>query len=426
MQVFDPTSPNYGVIMEWYEAAISSIVIDEAAKKIDANTSIVINELYPLVDKRLSTPSGKKAYHACISKFIEDRYGNLYDNLPCARIFFGADDANQLFSAMEIPESAINNLIEKTYYGDEPNFSPKAAKDAFTILILTIIRFFVSKNMTKETELAVIHMAFSGKFYPSLHYRSYPTTVPARHVMEYTVNNVLTTKFDLVSEGSVIGAIKKIGMTWLNTYRPRFKTFKDEDAVYLIQQLYSRIGSFMKNVATEYYKCYNEKDDLYIAYASDSMDPEDYHMADSDTLRIAKQVEKSMNYINGNGVNYAICKQCSDDNITTKEITSIIESILGDPENVIRVKELITLLITTYYAVSKTKDVRDISFITYSIAAKPNTKQKELLRIKQITEELLSENSPAYTRRKSRTATKNSFERAVIMYFTLSIHNANR
>ena len=46
--------------------------------------------------------------------------------------------------------------------------------------------------------------------------------------------------------------------------------------------------------------------------------------------------------------------------------------------------------------------------------------------MRELLEILLSENSPAYVRRKSRIATKNSFERAVKMYFALAIHNANR
>ena len=105
--------------------------------------------------------------------------------------------------------------------------------------------------MPKDAELATIYLSFSGKFYPSLHYRSYPIA-PAKHVMEYVVNNVLTSKYDLKTYGNVIGAIKSVGKTWLDAYKSKFKSFTDEDVVYLLQQLYSRIGSFMKNIATEY------------------------------------------------------------------------------------------------------------------------------------------------------------------------------
>lgn len=398
----------------------------EVAKHFDANTSAIKKELYPVVEERLSTTSGKKAYMNCVSKFIQDRYASLYDNLPCSRIIFGDEDRKQLFDALGFPKEVAANYILDTYYGNEPNFSPKSSKDEFTVTMMCVIRFFILKNMIKEIELSMLHLAFSGMFYPSLHYRSYPNVVPVRHVMEYTVNQRLNAKFELVSQGNVIGAIRKIGTTWIQTYKNKIKSFTDEDMVYCIQQLYSRIGSFMKNIATEYYKVYDDKDDLYIAYASDNFDEDDYHIADSDTLRISKQVEKTINYITSNGVNYAICKQCSDENITTKEINSIMESIFNNPENILISKEVITLLITTYYAVSENKDVRDISFITYSIAAKPNSKQKEILQLRDLIEKLLSENSPAYIRRRSRIATKNSFERAVKMYFALSIHNANR
>ena len=401
-------------------------VLLEIAKHYDADTDAIKKKLYPIVEEILNTTAGKKAYMGCVSNFIKKRYTDLYDNLPCSRIIFTEEDSDDLFNTLGVPKEVVNNYILETYYGNETNFSPKAAKDEFTVLMMCIVRYFLQKNMTKEFELALIHISFSGKFYPSLHYRSYPVTVPVRHVMDYTVNERLNSKFELISQGNVVGAVKKIAQTWASTYKSRFKSFEDEDVVYCIQQLYSRIGSFMKNIATEYYRVYNDKDDLYIAYASDSFDEDNYHMADSDTLRIAKQTEKTVNYLTTNGVNYAICKQCSDENITTKEFNSIMESILSNPKNVLISKEIITLMITTYYQVSKTKDVRDISFLTYTISAKPNTKQKEHLRMRELLEILLSENSPAYVRRKSRIATKNSFERAVKMYFALAIHNANR
>ena len=405
--------------------AYSLQYLQEASKQFDANT-VAIQKLYKIVEEKLSSTSGKKAYLNCVSNFIEDRYANLYDNLPCSRIYFGDEDITKFFTAIGIDKLEVTKIIQETYYGNESNFSPKSAKDEFTIAMICVVKFFLDKNLKKELELALIHLSFSGKFYPSLHYRSYPTTPPVRHVMEYVVNNRLNTKFDLISEGSVLGAIRKIAITWATTYKSRFKSFKDEDIVYCISQLYSRIGSFMKNIASEYYKAYDDKDDLYIAYASDNYDKEDFHLADSDTLRIAKLTEKSVNYLTSNGVNYAICKQCSDENITTKEINSIMESLLSDPENILLCKELISLMITSYFLVSEEKDVRNISFLTYSISAKPNSKQPDVIRIRSIVEDLLSEHSPAYIRRKSRVATKNSFERAILMYFALSIHNANR
>ena len=278
--------------------------------------------------------------------------------------------------------------------------------------------------MKKETELAIIHLAFSGKFYPSVHYRSYPTVVPVRHVMEYVVNNRLTKKFDLTSYGSVLGAIKSVGLTWAETYDKRLKDLADEDIVYLVQQLHSRVGSFVKNIAIEYYEAYEDKD-LYIAYSADSYDSDDFHLADNDTLRIDRITEKTVNHINSAGIDYRTCKLCSTTDITPNEVKAVIESIIGSKENVYTIKELISLMISLYFATGE-KEVSDIKFVTYTIAPKPNAKQKEILRMKEIIESWLCESGTAYMRRRSRIATRNAYERAVRMYFALTIHNCNR
>ena len=404
-------------------------MIDEVAKKFDANTDAYLKKLYPKVESVLKTPSGRKAYKKCVSEFIQQRSANLYDTLPCARILFGEQDAQELFKAMGIQKSEVTEIILQTYYGNEPNFSPKAAKDEFTILMICIIRYFMMNHMPNETELATIHLSFSGKFYPSLHYRSWNTVVPARHIMEYVVNNTLSIKYDIVSEGSVLGAIRKIGNTWSSTYRSRFQKFQDEDVVYIIQQLYSRIGSFMKNIATAYYDAWEQRDDLYIAYASDSLEEDNYHLADSDSLRVNKIVETTINYLTANGTDFALCRACSDVNITTKELKSIMDSLLSDPESTVKIKELIMLMVVSYMIYGNPrnkKNIIDPKFVTYTIAPKPNAKQQELIRMQELVTELLSENSPAYIRRKSRIATKNSFEKALKMYFALSVINANK
>jgi hypothetical protein len=141
-----------------------------------------------------------------------------------------------------------------------------------------------------------------------------------------------------------------------------------------------------------------------------------------------RAVEKAINTINNTGIDYSICKMSADQNVKPSELRAIIESIINDRNNLAKVRRLIELLITTYYANStaKNKDVADISFITYSIATKPNARQKEIVEIKNIVQSFLEENSPAYMRRRSRVATKNSYESAIIKYFTFLIHNANR
>ena len=394
------------------------------AMRYNADTTAIRDRLWPLVEEAMDKPAIRKTYKDLVNDFIANRSSSLYDNVPCSRIVCSEIEMDKLFDVLKIKKSVVTDIIRDTYHGTISNFKPLAAKHEFTVTLLTIIRYFMINKMQKDRELATIHLSFSGKFYPSLHYRSYPTVTPVRHVMEYVVNNRLSKKFDLTVYGSVFGAIKSVSNTWIDSYKDRFEKYDDEDTVYLIQQLYSRIGSFIKNIAEEYYEVYEDKD-LYISYSSDSLDSDDFHLADNNTLKVSKYTESAMNSINTNGVDYKLCKMCSNSDITPNECRAVIESIISNRENIPTIKELISLMISLYFSTGE-QDLSNIEFITYTIAPKPNAKQKEIVRLKEIIEVWLCESGTAYMRRRSRIATRNSYERCVRMYFALVIHNCAR
>lgn len=390
-------------------------------------TSAIKKFLYPRVEASLD--KNMKKYKDALGRFISNRTKELYDTAPCDRMIFGKQDADDLFNALGISQEEVAAILDKTYYGDiQLSDFCKAAKDELTILAITIVRYFLVKGKRKDAELASIYLAFSGKFYPSIHYKSYPKVQPSeyRYVMDYVVNNVLTNKYDLKRTGSVIGAVTCIVNTWMDAYERQFKQYADDDIVYIIQQLHSRMSAFMKNIAQEYYKAYENKDKEYMAFDSDNFSEDDYHIADSDSMKAERVAEKTISYMHTAGVDFKICRLCADNNVRTNEIRAIIEGITSNPDNLPEISELIRLLIITYYAHSKNKDVTDIDFITFSIAPKPNSKDQHVLRQKEIVESWLDENSPEYRKRKSRPATKSSYFKSVLSYFTLVIHYANK
>ena len=399
--------------------------MNEVSVKYVADTSAIKEKIYPKIEEAMKSSGAISRYRKIVNDFISYRYENLFDSLPCARLVCSETEMDKLFTALKIDKEFVKDVImNDTYYGKIEHFSPLSAKHEFTVAMLCVIKYLSEKNMSKESELALIHLSFSGKFYPSLHYRSYHIA-PVRHIMEYVVNNRLSKKFDLATQGSVIGAVKSVSKTWMETYKDKFKSFTDEDVKYLIDQLYSRIGSFVKNIATEYYDTYENKD-VYFSYYSDSNDPDNFHMSDNDMFKATRYTERTINYINTNGIDYKICdKACANNDITANECKAVIESIVSNKENIPVIKELISLMISLYLT-SGEDDITSIKFITYTISPKPNAKQKEIVRVKEIIENWLCESGTAYMRRRSRVATKNAYERAVRMYFALTIHNANR
>ena len=388
------------------------------------NTDVLVKQLYPKVANSLDR--GLNRYKSCISRFIGNRNKELFDIAPCDRIYFGQTDLDDFYISLGITEADIRKVLEGTYYYHIAAFNPRAAKDEFTVAQMMAIRYFFLKKKEKELELSLIYLAFSGKFYPSIHYAMFPKVQPSEHryVMEYVVNNELSQKYDLKSQGNVIGAIKSICKTWITSYEKRFKEMDDEDVVYLIQQLHNRIKSFMKNIASLYYKAYEDKE--YLTYDSENHSEEGYRLVGTDSAKAQKAIEKTMTEITSSDINYKLCKMASNNDVHTEEVKSIIESIMNDKNSLVEIRELVTLIICTYFEQSKTKDIRDIDFITFSVAPKPNSKDPHILRQKEIVENWLEDGSPAYRKRKTRLATKNSYFRSVFVYFTLLIHNANK
>lgn len=386
------------------------------------DTVAILNIAYPEVEKKLKV--NLAAYKKYISKFINIRSSQLYSNMPSQQIYFTLDDAEEFFKSTGIDKTTIIKAINNTYYYPQANFNPSYAKDEITVAMLCVVRYFKIKNMKKELDLALINLAFSGKYYPSIWYRSFPTVAPQEHIMEYVVTHMVSNKFDIAREGSVIGVMKSVSNTWINTYTSRFKDFHDDDCVYLIQQLHNRIGSFMNNIAELYYQAYENKE--YITYDSDDVSEDNYHLAGSDSFKLQSIIEATMSDINTHGVNQRLCKTASSNLVKTDEIKSIIEVMLSNNKNMGIIREYITLMVACYFQESTTKDVRDISFVSFSIKPKPNTKNPYVLKQNELLNIMLMNNSEHFKRRRNNDATEQAYYRSIRAYFAMQIQESNK
>ena len=390
------------------------------------NTASIKEKLYSTIEKNLN--SNILAYKSTVNDFFTARNKSMFSTTPIDRIYYGGEDIKKMFKCLNVDTTQVENAIINTYYGNMKEFNPVAAKDPLTIVMMCVIRAFTVKGDIKNQELAATYLAFSGKFYPSIHYASYQKFLPQEYVMDYVVNNCLNNKFILKSQESVFGAVAAMCKKWLQTYANKFKAFEDDDIVYLISQLHSRIRSFMINIARAYYKAYENKD--YMTYNSDNLDPEEnggkYHLASSDSFKAEQCVRKTMTYLVSSGIDYKLCKMSSNENVSTEEIKSIMESILNDKQNLVSIRRVISILVYSYFAQSKDKNVLTYAFIAYCVTPKPNTKDDDQIEMKNTIDTWLNQSSVLYRKRKHRLATKNNYNRAVLMYISMCIFNANK
>ena len=128
-----------------------------------------------------------------------------------------------------------------------------------------------------------------------------------------------------------------------------------------------------------------------------------------------------MSYLTSTYVSIDICNKCKDQNVKSLEIKDIIESIIADNKNLPEIRRVVNILICDFMRSCPDKKVGSIEFVSYSIKAKPNTKDPLLIEMKDTILKWLDENSSNYRKRKSRKATKISYYRSILLYFIFVI-----
>ena len=387
------------------------------------DTEIISSELYALVSKALDKNSRK--FLANIADFFNQNHEQLYDIAPYFNIYYNKRDLDKLYQSLGFNEQDIISICKDIYFWDKP-VNPGCVKEPYVLVLFSAIRYYLKHDRTKDAEMVSIYLAFSGKFYASIfsHLWKYPPG-KSKQVMDFVINNMLSEKFDLKKEGNLFKAIQKLCSTWISTYRSQIiKSPSDDDVKVLIQQLRDRVKSFLKNIADLFYDAYKNKS--YLNYETDDLDTDSFRLTDNDAATAARITVATMNILTSQKVDLSICELCKNENIRySTEVKDIIESILGNNDNLPDVKRVINILICDFMETHKGVRVGSNKFVQYSLQAKPNTKSVLLLEMKSIIIRWLDENSANYRRRKSRTATANNYYKSILGYFVWTIVKAS-
>lgn len=389
---------------------------------------IILDNLYKRIEPILKSSQNK--LKTIISKFVDRNQNELYYHAPAYRIYFTKVDKDNLLSLFNITESEILKLVNEAFYFKIPNYNPRAMKDPITILILLIHRYCYINNVNKE--LSLIYLCFSPKIYLSIHIGQFPDFPPSENeknmgVMDYTISNI-SNKFEIKKKGTLIDSVISLGENWENSYSSRIKNCSDEDLCYIFQQLHNRIKQSIITLSKEYYSNL-ENPKAILFYSSDRYDQDTYRLAENNNMLISKYVSKTMEFILGSDADIKVCKilTSSKSELPPLELKSLVESIISNKNNIKRINMIITNIISNYYSESKyeNKDIRDISFLSYSLTRKANSNNKEYNEMINELRKLLSENSERYLKRRKRPATEAAYVNALLGYFTMIIHKAN-
>ena len=389
------------------------------------DSNVIIKRLYPLVSGLLAKNDAK--FRDNIAKFINARHELLFDIAPYDVIYFNQTDIDNMYKALGTTENEVRDIMKDCFFWDKP-YNPQCAKEPYVMTLLMCIRYYLKNNKSTYAKLTAVYLAFSGKFYASLHGgAAFPSVPPSKYktVMDFVVNNMLTDKFDLKRTGTVFGAVESLCVTWLDTYGNKLKgECTDDELGKMIQQLRDRERSFLMNIAKLYYEAFENRS--YLNYETDNLDEDNFRLTDNDAATAARITENVMNSITSSYISLDICNKCKDQNIKPLEIKDIMESIVRDNDNLAELRRVINILIADFMQNNPGQRVGSIEFVSYSLKMKPNTKDKYLIEMKSAILSWLDENSPNYRKRKSRKATQISYYKAILMYIVLYINKIAR
>lgn len=389
---------------------------------------VIDTNLYPIVSNILKGKVNMDKFKSLVSNLIQKNYNELYHHTPSYRIYYSESDRNDLLNLFNLTEDKILELCGDAFYFKIKNYNPRAMKDPLTLLILNIFRY-CHKNKINQ-DIALIYLCFSPKIYLSIHSGQFRDFAPSEGektsaVMEYTISNI-SNKYEIKKKGNLIGSVISIAENWAKSYNSKILSGSDEEQCYIFQQLHNRIKQSLVILSREYYKNLEDPKSLLL-FSSDNYSEDNFRITETNTMLIANYANKAINKITTEDVNIKICKSVGE--IDSLELKNLMTTIIEDSENLPLLNVIVYNIISNYYSEcdAEVKDVRDISFLNYSLTRKSNSNNKEYTEMIKNIRILLDNNSERYRKRKRRPQTEAAYVKAVLTYLVLSIHlSSNR
>lgn len=394
------------------------------------NDSLIIHgEIYKKVLTAIK--KNERKFLLAVNKFFNVRHDQVHAIAPYDRILYNQRDIDDIFNALDLNEKEILVMMKNCPYYSIPN-NPQNPKEPITIVLYCIARYYLKSNNRKKAELVTTYLAFTGKFYASIHgllWKKFPP-LQYKEVMDFVINNVLSEHFLLKSEGTLFKAIMKLVQSFLDKYEKSIKADDTTDNEIagpngILQTLRDREKFMLKNVASAYYEAFENRN--YLNYEQDNLeDGSKFRITDNDAARAARLTDNVINYLMSTTVSLDVCNKAKNELIGSMEIKDIIETIMSNKDNIPVLKNVITILICDYFRAYPKGDVASLEFVAYSFKQKPNVKDKYVLEMRQAIYDLLEDSSANYRKRKNNKNRKGAYHRAILYYIVLTINKVAR
>lgn len=391
----------------------------KAPLKRDDNTFILRDAFYPTVEKALANKSSVDAFVRYVSEYRNRNIDLLSRVYPAKTLFFerNGEDTNIVFRTCNVNKSAIMPVIKqarKAVLLDQIKSDENV--EFFTILIMMMKYFYKNPKV-----LHACYMYYAYGLWHLVYKKFYNKFSPPEEVVEYTINE-LNNKYLAKRLGSLDLALESIMQNTVVWAEDRLERLSDKDIIDIIQGIRTRINNFNKTMGNRIHA--NAKAGNRVLNSSDTNEETGELLTDREnnlgSCSVLASEYTTKFFTNGPQMKEAelAAKFCSG--VSIKEVYTAIQLIHSEG-NTREVKLFYECLFYAFFQYNPKATPADVKSMLFPAAAnaiykKGNSIDKNVLQLKELSHKWLQKGSKTY-RVSNSAATKNSFRKAIFMYF---------
>ena len=430
-QIFDEsyTFEDCEVAMDELHAELDILLEDT---NLHIKSKYIIEEIYPAVDKVLSTPVGDRKFKQLVGNFIDRNSDKLSTPGPQYMIPFGEYDQELFYKLFNLDSKKdIVPVVKKVLAQVQTNSEFKLlTRFPNYWMLFCVIRYYAIKNDKKGLNAALAIYSLAN--YP-LTYKAFFKYDPDPTIMKYTMDH-LSNKFLMKRAGNLFNGLFQsmehsfYGRENSDGLKDAIIEGYDRDVIRYIQRIRSDQKSMLRNIADKFYTYEAQGLRIKNTMGSASDDIQFDDTATNNTTQVSLIADYIVQQIIINGLDLRRVSQAKDiGQIGLADCRFYLSKIVTEKYNDdIRGFVHSVLFLYLYDEKKKKEDINSNYFLAWSteLFRRTNSNNPNVANIKA-TLDKWAEETGIYTKFK-REASRINYKKAIFWYFILSIQYYNK
>ena len=344
------------------------------------NEYVLVTKLNNQIEEAFKNKNNINTLIKYIRHYADKNADLLLSTDMSSRLIFSENDKKIIYTVTGIKQEEVSAAIKES-----PAIKPtwKISTNPFYILCVLVMRYFMSHKMEKECYAVNVYMSYL--IYTTTH-KGFFKYNPSKQIMDYTINN-LSNRFLIKQYGTIQEVLEN---TVIPAMHDRYKKeLLDGSDIYIkdiVSALETRITSFVKNVAREFYE--NHKSGKYLFHEDEDLSEENFHLSDNISFKINRIVTIVTQSIISEGFDQQTCLRRSinlNSGASIKKLEPMLRTIIE--EDMDHISEMISDILTLFIYKGNNnsiEDVKTMKFISESLQIyKSNSQDDITIRIKE-------------------------------------------